>query len=225
MPGHPCVLKQETSIDKDGLKTTVTLVQNGTDVIKTTTREKRVSKHVIERQSWKLFGDAIKSNDCTFIDQTTNITDPNEDVNKRTEINNTNNSTSIVKPINAVMHASSDSTKAIKQTTYKPPPMLVENHANHANHANLHVSHFKKEPYVTVKISNIPDTLTEKWLRTLGSKHGKVMRCKIPKNKQGRLLNFAFVSYTDKREASAFIKYIKGNYMDNCILDAQITVR
>lgn len=201
------VLKQET-VNENGLKTTVTFVKSGDRVLKTTKREKKISKHVIERKAWKPFGEAIKNNKCTFIDQVTFITDPNEDVRKDPELNATR-----------TMNTFTPSTYAIEQPTYKPPVILRE------KQENTRANHFNKDAFVTVKISNIPDTLTEKWLRTLGNKHGRVMRCKIPKNQHGQPLNFAFVSYTNTREANAFLKYIKGKSMEYCILDAQITVR
>lgn len=188
----------------------------GNKIIKTTTTETRISKQALDRRKWKPFGDAVKNNNCTVIDQTLCITDPNDDIN---EVNILEIPTiQLPEETTPTLYKSYNPNKTATPHTsalhlYKPP-------------SDTHYKSYNNPTdQVTVKVSNIPDDLTEKWLRTLGNNHGRVMRCKIPKNTQGNPLNFAFVSYQTLTEATRFMTYIKGNSMEYCILDAQITVR
>lgn len=186
--------------------------QRGHRLIRVTTTTKRISKKAIDRQSWKKFGEAVHNNNCTFVDQTIHITNPNQDAN---DVN--------IKPNNQhFLKESSVKSSSRRATSPKPfRPFKPKRYTIPQEHADDK----ERIPFVTVKVSNIPETLTEKWLRTLGNNVGRVCRCKIPRDIDGKLLNFAFVSFLTTTDANAFVQYVKGKSMDYCILDAKITER
>lgn len=190
------------------LKYYVTTEQRENGLVRVTTITKRVSKKAVERQSWKKFGEAIHDNNCTFVDQTIKITLPNQDVNT---VNIKTTEQPFLKK-SSIQSSSKHPIESIKPKRYEPP-------REQCNYAK------ERSTFVTVKVSNIPETLTEKWLRTLGNNIGRVVRCKIPKDAYGKLLNFAFVSFLTTKDAHGFIQYVKGKSMDYCILDAKIIDR
>lgn len=189
------------------VKQYVTIEERGADTFKVITTQKRVSKQAVERTLWKKFGDAVHTNDCTFIDQVIKITPPNQDT-----INIKSDSVGVTDNVSHPVKQDHNKKKYISKK-YALPHMTVNK--------------VEKEriPFVTVKVSNIPETLTEMWLRTLSGNIGKVVRCKIPKDQHGNLLNFAFVSFLNLKEANQFVDYVKGKSMDYCILDAKIIDR
>jgi len=74
----------------------------------------------------------------------------------------------------------------------------------------------------TCRVTNLPEDTDEQELRDLFSKHGKVNRIYLAKDKQsGRSKGFAFVTYDRRESAEQAIKHISGHRYEHLILKVE----